>query len=424
MANTNRDEFSPSTKERAAKRAAYRCAFCGKPTIGPSFENNRAVSNTGVAAHICAAAPGGKRYDPNMTPEQRMSIDNCIWMCQTHAHLIDTDEATYTVSVLKEMKQKAELAAAEANADIEFFKKYYESKSDDVVGLESLLDQMIVAGNFDLLRNTLECYSSTISPVFDEIVCRYRIIYDMFCSNDTTYSHIEQYKSLPIKSGTDKLIELFISFNYSDGIKALLEYCSDDGLKTLAELLINNELEKKVLCSYASEFDFECPKGKEELLNKYIIYIAKQKGIYNLMNEKGESVSLCFNEQYFQLVYSAFSLTGKIIHNDISFESNPKDADYNYLAQRKRIIKQLNLDAQVFIWEALLQYVFLTPEEFNRLVSEIPVFIIEEFKIEQTLWMFKVKNSIETINIDDLLVFSKKHHNYFIFKILSYSKSN
>ena len=68
MANTNRDEFSPSTKERAAKRAAYRCAFCGKPTIGPSFENNRAVSNTGVAAHICAAAPGGKRYDPNMTP--------------------------------------------------------------------------------------------------------------------------------------------------------------------------------------------------------------------------------------------------------------------------------------------------------------------------------------------------------------------
>ena len=414
MANTNRDEFSPSTKERAAKRAAYRCAFCGKPTIGPSFENNRAVSNTGVAAHICAAAPGGKRYDPNMTPEQRMSIDNCIWMCQTHAHLIDTDEATYTVSVLKEMKQKAELAAAEANADIEFFKKYYESKSDDVVGLESLLDQMIVAGNFDLLRNTLECYSSTISPVFDEIVCRYRIIYDMFCSNDTTYSHIEQYKSLPIKSGTDKLIELFISFNYSDGIKALLEYCSDDGLKTLAELLINNELEKKVLCSSASEFDFECPKGKEELLNKYIIYIAKQKGIYNLMNEKGESVSLCFNEQYFQLVYSAFSLTGKIIHNDISFESNPKDADYNYLAQRKRIIKQLNLDAQVFIWEALLQYVFLTPEEFNRLVSEIPVFIIEEFKIEQTLWMFKVKNSIETINIDDLLVFSKKHHNYFV----------
>ena len=90
MARTNRDDFSTSTKDKAAKRSAYRCAFCGKPTIGPSFENNEAVSNTGVAAHICAAAPGGKRYDPNMTPEQRKSIDNCVWMCQTHAHLIDT----------------------------------------------------------------------------------------------------------------------------------------------------------------------------------------------------------------------------------------------------------------------------------------------------------------------------------------------
>lgn len=414
MANTNRDDFLPSTKEKAAKRSAYRCAFCGKPTIGPSFENNEAVSNTGVAAHICAAAPGGKRYDPNMTPEQRKSIDNCVWMCQTHAHLIDTDEVKYSVAVLKEMKQKAELAAAEANADVDFFNKYYESKNDDTVGLESLLDQMIADGNFDLLRNTLECYSSTISPVFDEIVCRYHVIYDIFCSDDMMPSHIDQYKSLPIKSGVDKLIELFIAFNYSDGIKTLLEYCSDDALKTLAKLLINNELEKKVLCSSASEFDFECPKGKEELLNKYIICIAKQNGIYNLMNEKGESVSLRFNEHYFQLMYSAFSLAGKIIHNNISFESNPEDADYNYLAQRKKIIKQLNLDAQVFIWEALLQYVFFTPKEFNHLVSEIPVFIKEEFKIEQTIWMFKVKNSIETIDIDDLLNFSKKHNNYFV----------
>lgn len=414
MARTNRDDFSTSTKDKAAKRSAYRCAFCGKPTIGPSFENNEAVSNTGVAAHICAAAPGGKRYDPNMTPEQRKSIDNCVWMCQTHAHLIDTDEVKYSVAVLKDMKQKAELAAAESNADIEFFKKYYESKNDDSVGLESLLNQMIADGSFDLLRNTLECYSSTISPVFDEIVCRYRIIYDMFCSNDTTSSHIVQYKSLPIKSGADKLIELFITFNYNDGIKILLEYCSDDDLKTLAELLINNELEKKVICSSASEFHFECPKGKEELLNKYIICVAKQKGIYSLMNEKGERASLCFGDQYFQLVYSAFSLAGKIIHNDISFDSNPEDADYNYLTQRKKIIKQLNLDAQSFIWETLLQYVFLTPKEFNQLVSEIPVFIKEEFKIERTIWMFKVKNSIETINVDDLLDFSKKHHNYFV----------
>ena len=69
MAKNNRDDFSDSVKDRAAKRSGYRCAYCGKPTIGPSFESNEAVSNTGVAAHICAAAPGGKRYDSNMTSE-------------------------------------------------------------------------------------------------------------------------------------------------------------------------------------------------------------------------------------------------------------------------------------------------------------------------------------------------------------------
>ena len=114
------------------------------------------------------------------------------------------------------------------------------------------------------------------------------------------YSHIEQYKSLPIKSGADKLIELFIAFNYSDGIKTLLEYCSDDDLKMLAELLINNELEKKVICSSANDLHFEFPKSKEGLLYKYILCVAKQKEIYNLMDEKGEKVSFRFNEIYYQ----------------------------------------------------------------------------------------------------------------------------
>ena len=61
------------------------------------------------------------------------------------------------------------------------------------------------------------------------------------------------------------------------------------------------------------------------------------------MDEKGEKVSFRFNENYFQLIYSAFSLVGKTIYDDLNFESNPEDMDYNYIAQRKKIIKQLNM---------------------------------------------------------------------------------
>ena len=42
-------------------------------------------------AHICAAAQGGPRYDASMTPEERKSFENGIWLCQSCSKLIDTD---------------------------------------------------------------------------------------------------------------------------------------------------------------------------------------------------------------------------------------------------------------------------------------------------------------------------------------------
>jgi hypothetical protein len=100
MADTNRDNFSPKTKRDLARRAGYVCSQseCSAHTVGPSHEKNDAVSNVGVAAHIAAAAPGpgARRYDATTTEEQRLSIDNGIWLCQTCAKLIDTDEKTYT----------------------------------------------------------------------------------------------------------------------------------------------------------------------------------------------------------------------------------------------------------------------------------------------------------------------------------------
>ena len=62
--------------------------------------------NIGEAAHICAAAPGGPRYDPSMTPEQRKSASNGIWLCRNHAKAVDSDPA-YTVEILREWQMLA-----------------------------------------------------------------------------------------------------------------------------------------------------------------------------------------------------------------------------------------------------------------------------------------------------------------------------
>lgn len=72
-----RNNFSTKTKEELAKRVAYRCSNpqCRKPTIGPKGGSPGTVS-IGEAAHICAAAPGGKRYDINMSSDERSSYQN------------------------------------------------------------------------------------------------------------------------------------------------------------------------------------------------------------------------------------------------------------------------------------------------------------------------------------------------------------
>ena len=108
-----RDDFSIKTKEELAKRVAYKCSNpqCRVPTIGPKDGTNGTVS-IGEAAHICAASPGGKRYDNSMSPEQRSSYENGIWLCRNCAAMIDRDEDYYTVDMLHMWKQLAELEAS------------------------------------------------------------------------------------------------------------------------------------------------------------------------------------------------------------------------------------------------------------------------------------------------------------------------
>jgi hypothetical protein len=109
MARHNRDEFTPKTRLQIAKRAGWLCSdpSCRRPTIGSNSDGKGEI-NLGTAAHICAASPGGPRFDPNQTSAQRRSADNGIWMCKLHGTAVDAKDSTFTVELLREWKAQAQ----------------------------------------------------------------------------------------------------------------------------------------------------------------------------------------------------------------------------------------------------------------------------------------------------------------------------
>jgi hypothetical protein len=147
---SNRDEFSRETKRIVALRASHRCSFPGCPqiTAGPSDESPEAVSMIGKAAHIHAAAPGpgARRYLASMTPQERSDISNAIWLCATHADLIDRDEATYTAEKLRSMKHAHEALCAERQRNATL-------AGDDVPDLIALGPDTIFVGDLRTVDN-------------------------------------------------------------------------------------------------------------------------------------------------------------------------------------------------------------------------------------------------------------------------------
>lgn len=106
-----RDNFSKKVIEKLKARVSNRCSnpSCRVPTSAPAGIED--VNNIGIAAHICAAAPGGPRYDQSMSPRERGSIQNAIWLCSNCSIDIDRDPGRYTIGLLRDWKATAENTA-------------------------------------------------------------------------------------------------------------------------------------------------------------------------------------------------------------------------------------------------------------------------------------------------------------------------
>ncbi len=137
MRMSTRHNFHRSVKSLLARRVGFLCSnpACRCPTSGPHTDPERAVG-TGVAAHITAASANGPRFDSAISPEERRSAQNGIWLCQVHAKLVDDDVERYPVSALRKWKHDAE----------EEQRRKIEGRHHDIdPGVVSEIDRLIVA---------------------------------------------------------------------------------------------------------------------------------------------------------------------------------------------------------------------------------------------------------------------------------------
>lgn len=132
-----RDEFTAATRNTIAGRAGYRCAnpTCARLTSRPDPVNPQAAISDAIAAHITAAAQGGPRFDAGLSPEQRASAENGIWLCATCSRVIDSSPDAYPKEALQAWKRYSEQRAVrEASV-----------KVDEIAQLIAKIDEAYVA---------------------------------------------------------------------------------------------------------------------------------------------------------------------------------------------------------------------------------------------------------------------------------------
>ena len=157
-----RDEFSEQIRRALAQRVANRCSRpdCAAVTSGPQDDPAKAV-NVGVAAHIAAAAQGGPRFDPFMTPDERSSAANGIWLCQNCAKLVDNDPHRFTIEVLQRWKIERE---AEARRDVGLSSQKRAEESQPLL-VRSYVGKYVHEGRPDTLKFVFQVSNPNHRPV-------------------------------------------------------------------------------------------------------------------------------------------------------------------------------------------------------------------------------------------------------------------
>lgn len=84
-------------------KSGNRCAICRAELVLAATEADP-VCVVGEECHIQARAPGGPRFDPDLSANAVDDLPNLILLCAVHHKMVDDQVATYTVEKLRDLK--------------------------------------------------------------------------------------------------------------------------------------------------------------------------------------------------------------------------------------------------------------------------------------------------------------------------------
>ena len=407
---TGRDDFSQDTIRKAAMRVGYHCSFpgCLNATVGASMESASKVSMTGVAAHICAAAKGGPRYDANMTAQERSGIENCIWLCQTHSKLIDTDVKKYTVDLVRKWKSEAENRASKELANSDYFSEYYKGNGDNLNILEQLFDDFVSNGQFKQLDTMLKQYKSSLSEQYEEFVLRYKIIYDIYCSREDLPAHLQSYCALPCKSGVDMLAELFLSFHMLAELKTVESFCTDPVTKEYVSMEMSGSLIKQLLVPGGSQPSISLPDKIRKTIAKYITNQIISGNLFNVTDSDGKPYRLYSDEFYYRVVPAAFELAHMIFFDNADFNAVSASMEFQFIKDNLEKIGYLDYSLQEYIWEQFLLFLSADYDQFQIYYSQCPVALKKIYSIQRAEYICRIGHDSNMVHFDELVAFADK----------------
>ena len=153
------------TSSTIRKLFAHSGNRCGFPDCQHAVVDTATDTLIGEVAHICAAEPGGPRFDPAQSDEERRAYDNLILLCHAHHRIVDAKPDRYPADTLRGYKADHEARFAsgpdllvsdaaidQAEAEFEQFWRRVEAERTFSTAPDMLLPIELDAGIYDILE--------------------------------------------------------------------------------------------------------------------------------------------------------------------------------------------------------------------------------------------------------------------------------